>query len=308
MAIAIGRIIDQPRSESGEPRVEFAANASPSRGGCCHSGKSSIGSLSKRSKNCGSTSRTRATISPITWRDSDGRVVGRLHAPQTVQHDAGKRVHHGGERRDGQNVARHFDGALFRLPLDLLHALGMRHRADVPDVGQNFARARLKQPRELAVMFPGARDRFLINGALGRAKMRRLRRRHIRLRAVQTHVALALLLGVVEGMGVQKGPDELPADVLEAEFEMRVLIDGVMAAEKSARADGHALLFGDFFGIDEPRRIAGARRGDGGVERMREAVAQRYARRRGFHLRFRKRIPATETIAWPSARHCTPPS
>ena len=101
--------------------------------------------------------------------------------------------------------------------------------------------------------------------------MRRLRGRHVGLRAVEPHVALALLLGVVEGMRVQKRPDELAADVFEAEFEMRVLIDGVMAAEKGGRADVHALLFGDFLGIDQARRVAGARRGDGGIEGMREA-------------------------------------
>ena len=79
------------------------------------------------------------------------------------------------------------------------------------------------------------------------------------MRAIQTHVALALLLGIVKGMGVQKRPHELPADVFKAEFEVSVLIDGVMAAEKSARTDIHPLFFGDFFRIDEPRRVTGAR-------------------------------------------------
>ena len=44
--------------------------------------------------------------------------------------------------------------------------------------------------------------------------------RNVGLDAVQADVALALLLGIVEGMSVEKGPDELAADVFEAEFEM----------------------------------------------------------------------------------------
>ena len=63
------------------------------------------------------------------------RIRRRRHAPQAMQHDAGKRVHHGGRRRDRQDVARDFDGALLRLAVHFLHALGVRHRADVPDVG-----------------------------------------------------------------------------------------------------------------------------------------------------------------------------
>ena len=91
--------------------------------------------------------------------------------------------------------------------------------------------------------------------------------RDVGLRAVEAHVALALLLGIVEGMRVQERPDELAADIFEAEFEMRVLVDGVMAAEKSGGADVDALLVGDFFGTDQARRVAGARRGDGGIDR-----------------------------------------
>jgi hypothetical protein len=83
-------------------------------------------------------------------------------------------------------------------------------------------------------------------------------------------------------MGVEERPDELPADIFEAKFKMRVLVDGVMAAVKSCGADIHALLVGDFFGANKAWRITGARGGDGGIERMREGVAKSYARRRGF--------------------------
>ena len=68
------------------------------------------------------------------------------------------------------------------------------------------------------------------------------------MRAVEADVTLALLLGVIERMRVQERPDKLAADIFEAEFEMRVLIDGVMATEVSGGADGDALLVGDFLG------------------------------------------------------------
>ena len=147
-----------------------------------------------------------------------------------------------------------------------------------------IARASARAARQLAIVFPRARDRVFVNRALGRAEFR-ARGGNVRQRAIQPHVALALLLGIVERMRVQKRPDELPAHVFEAKFEMRVLVDGVMPAVKRGRADGHALLVGDFLGNDQMRRVAGARRGNGRIERMRERVAQRDARRRRLHLR-----------------------
>ena len=58
-------------------------------------------------------------------------------------------------------------------------------------------------------------------------------------------------------------------DVLEAELEMRVLVDGVMAGVERERADGVALLLGDLRGGDHPRRVTGARGGDRAVKRRR---------------------------------------
>ncbi len=101
--------------------------------------------------------------------------------------------------------------------------------------------------------------------------------------AVKVNVALALLLGIVKGMRVEKRPDELTADVFEAKFEVSVLIDGVMAAVESSGANVDALLVRDFFRADEARRVASARGGDGGIERVSESVAKSYARRAGFH-------------------------
>jgi hypothetical protein len=94
------------------------------------------------------------------------------------------------------------------------------------------------------------------------------------LRAIQANVALALLLGIVEGMSVEEGPDELAADIFQAEFEMGVLVDGVVAAVESGGSDVEALLVGDFFGDDQARGVAGTRGGYGGVVGMREGVAE----------------------------------
>ena len=77
---------------------------------------------------------------------------------------------------------------------------------------------------------------------------------------------------------MEKRPDELAADVFQAKFEMGVLVYGVVAAEESGGADVETLFIVDFFGIDEAGRVTGAGSGDGGVEWMREGVAESDAR------------------------------
>jgi hypothetical protein len=84
-------------------------------------------------------------------------------------------------------------------------------------------------------------------------------------------------------MRVEKGPDELAAYVFQAKLEMRVLVNGVVAAEEGAGADVKTLFVGDFFMADQARRITGARGRDGGIERMSKGVAESDARRRGFN-------------------------
>ena len=79
-------------------------------------------------------------------------------------------------------------------------------------------------------------------------------------------------------MRVQERPHELAAHVLEPEFKMSVLIDGVVAGVISRRADGRALFFGDLVGRNQARSVAGAGCGDGGVIGMRKRIAQRDAR------------------------------
>ncbi len=210
-----------------------------------------------------------------------GGVASGAHAPEAVEDDAGDGVNHGGESGDGENVAGDFDGAFFGGALDFLEALGVRHGADVPDVAEDGAGVVDEESGEFAVRVPGAGDGLFVDGAM-RVVEKKGSGRDVGLRAIEADVALALLLGIVEGVGVEKGPDELAADVFEAEFEMRVLVDGVMAAIESGGADVEALLIGDFFGDDQARGVAGASGGDGGVVGMREGVAKSDARRGGF--------------------------
>src|SRR5579864_782306 len=66
----------------------------------------------------------------------------------------------------------------------------------------------------------------------------------------------------------------MPADVLETELEMRMLINGVMAAVKSGSTDVDSLLFGDFFGTYDSRRVTGACRRYRGIIGMCEGIAQ----------------------------------
>ena len=68
----------------------------------------------------------------------------------------------------------------------------------------------------------------------------------MRARLVESHVALALLLGVVERERVQEAPDELARDAGERELEGGVLVDGVVAALEGERTDVAALAIGDF--------------------------------------------------------------
>ncbi len=198
-----------------------------------------------------------------------------------MEHDAGEGVHHGGEGGDGQDVAGDFDGALFGGALDFLEAPGVGHGADVPDVVENGARVADEKRRKLAIVVPGPGDGGFVEFLAFFIEEER-RGRDVGLRAVQTNVALALLFGIIEGMRVEEGPDKLAADVFQAEFEMGVLVDGMMAAVEGGGANVDALLVRDFLGADETRRITGASGSDGGVKGVREGVAQSDARRGGF--------------------------
>ena len=199
-----------------------------------------------------------------------------------MKNDARDGVNHRGECRDRENVACDFDGAFFGGAFDFLDAFGMRHRADMPNVEKDFAGLRKKKRRKFAVIRPGAGDSPFIDAA-GFGVEEERNRGDVGLGTVHADITLALLLGIVERMGVKERPDELAADIFETEFEMRVLIDGMVAAEKSGGAYVETLLVGDFFWSDEMRGVASARGSDCGIERMREGVAESDARRSGLN-------------------------
>src|SRR5229473_2725914 len=210
-----------------------------------------------------------------------GSVGGRAHAPEAVQHYTGKGMHHGGKGGNGKDVAGDFNGAFFSGALDFLKALGMGHRADMPDVVQNGAGIRDQDRGELTVISPSPGDGLLV-GEFGFLIEEKRKGRHVSLRAIEADIALALLLGIVEGVRVEERPDEVAADVFEAKLEMSVLVNGVMAAVKRRGADIHTLFFGDLLGADQARGVTGASGGDGGIKRVGEGVAQSYTGRGGF--------------------------
>ncbi len=120
-----------------------------------------------------------------------------------MQDDTRHGVDHGGESSDRKDITGDFDGAFFRGTLDFLNALGVGHRADVPDVGQNIARVGGEKGGELSIAGPGTGQRVFIDVARGFVEKKR-DRRDIGLGAIEADVALALLLGIVEGMRVEK--------------------------------------------------------------------------------------------------------
>jgi len=63
-----------------------------------------------------------------------------------------------------------------------------------------------------------------------------------------------------------------------------VLVDGVVSTLKRGRTNGGSLLVGDLGRRDDVLRVASSRRGDGGVEGLREVVAKRDARNGSFHV------------------------
>ena len=77
----------------------------------------------------------------------------------------------------------------------------------------------------------------------------------MRLGARQHHVALALLLGVIERMTMQKGPDELARYALERELEGGVLVHRVVTGLEGERADAAALPRRDLGRLDHPFRV-----------------------------------------------------
>ena len=160
-----------------------------------------------------------------------------------------------------------------------LNPLGMRHRANVPDVVKNVARVGNQKRRQLAIVGPGTRDGGFVNCSRSFVEEKR-NGGDIGLGPVKAYVTLALLFGVVEGMSVKKGPNELAANVLDSKLEMRVLIYGVMPAIESGRANVQALLIRDFVGRNQAGGVASSGGGNRRIERMRKGVSECDAWRR----------------------------
>ena len=227
-----------------------------------------------RSMNSGSCWRTASTIASTTSARLPRR-VGRVgHPHQAIEREARDRVHHRGAGGERDHIARRLDRLLLRLALDRLQPIGAGPRRDVAQLAQDANGVVLEQGRQPRVALPRVDD-----GALVDVARLAVDRRDDGARLAQLDVALALLLGVVERVAVERAPDELPRHVLEAELEVRVLVDGVVTGVEGELADRVALLLGDLGGGDDARRVAGAGGGNRAVVGHGRRVAQRHARR-----------------------------
>jgi hypothetical protein len=110
----------------------------------------------------------------------------------------------------------------------------------MPDIVQNGARVGNQEQGKLAIVGPRADDGGFVNLAGAFIEEER-DGGNVGLGAIETDVALALLFGIIEGVGVEEGPDELTADVFEAELEvaaamlrrcLSVISSGVMRREE----------------------------------------------------------------------------
>ena len=75
-------------------------------------------------------------------------------------------------------------------------------------------------------------------------------------------------------MRVQKGPDELAADVFKAELKVRVLVHRMVTAVKRGRPNLQPLFVGNLFRANDSRRVTSARRRNRRIIGMREVIAQ----------------------------------
>ena len=115
------------------------------------------------------------------------------------------------ERGDGKDVARDLLGPSLdrRGPARRLLA-APRKEPEVLGLGD---RAQHGVEAMVAVHLVSQRGLVEAQGALGQDWNQRIARLHF-------HVALADLLGVVEGVRVQKGPDQLTGDIAQRELEV----------------------------------------------------------------------------------------
>ena len=77
-------------------------------------------------------------------------------------------MNHCRECGDRENVACDFDGAFFGGAFDFLEALGIGHRADVPNLVEDGASVADEQSGKLAIVIPSAGDGlFVFRGIAG---------------------------------------------------------------------------------------------------------------------------------------------
>ena len=159
---------------------------------------------------------------------------------------------------DGQDVAGGLDRLLLRLTSEIAaegHGLAV---LEAPKLGQRALCDGLEAAGQLVVRRPSALHGPLVDGQC----LAREPARHMRLYGIEPHIALALLLTVVEGKGVQEAPDHLTREAGERELEGRMLVHRVVAAKEREGANALALFFGDFLCVDDAGRVAGAGGGD----------------------------------------------
>ena len=111
---------------------------------------------------------------------------------------------------------------------------------EMPDLTHDADGILLEDLAELLVSLKSPDDRVAVS-----RERRSLERGRECADLMDSNVALALLVRIVKRKAMQNGPNELARDVLEAEFERRVLVNRVVTRVERQGADRIALPFGD---------------------------------------------------------------
>ena len=235
---------------------------------------SSIGSLSNRSKNCGSTSRTRSTISPITRRASEGvslaavvrqrrcRTIPEIVCTMAVNAATGRTYR-------ATSIAIRFS--------DWRSIFCVRFGCDIGLTCQmsiRISRAAGARTVVSSIVSTHLRQLFRRSRALRRQSsdfQENPRREHTP--ALDPGARTA---GFAARNCRRDARAETTRQIGGLRFQGRTqnAYQGRPCAKISSRADHHALLFGDLVWIDQVGRIACARRRNLRVESVRERVPQ----------------------------------
>src|SRR4029453_9456523 len=106
--------------------------------------------------------------------------------------------------RDRNDIASGLDRLLLGFAREALAERAVGAALEVPEVAEDLARDRREPLGERAIGLPRALDRRGVDLARAAVQLGR----HVRGRLAELHVALTLLLGVVEREAVQHPPDE----------------------------------------------------------------------------------------------------